>query len=64
MQREEKVLDAATEALALRVNDLKAAIAQVIVKLELESDSLKWPSLLDSFGVLTSEVTFSFYFFR
>ncbi|CAG0924418.1 unnamed protein product, partial [Notodromas monacha] len=52
MQRTEKHLDAALDAMIQRVTDLKNAIAQVIAKIDVERDTLKWPSLLDSYGLL------------
>ncbi|CAG0916282.1 unnamed protein product [Notodromas monacha] len=56
MQRTEKHLDAALDAMIQRVTDLKNAIAQVIAKIDVERDTLKWPSLLDSYGLLTGEL--------
>ncbi|KOX80746.1 Mediator of RNA polymerase II transcription subunit 8 [Melipona quadrifasciata] len=51
MQREEKQLDSALEAIIMRVNDLKTAIAAMIFKLEHEYETLNWPNFLDNFAL-------------
>ncbi|XP_014668481.1 PREDICTED: mediator of RNA polymerase II transcription subunit 8-like [Priapulus caudatus] len=56
MQREEKVLEATTDALVSRVQDLKNAIAAFLVKLETESEILTWPTVLDNFSLISSHV--------
>ncbi|XP_020291621.1 mediator of RNA polymerase II transcription subunit 8 isoform X2 [Pseudomyrmex gracilis] len=53
MQREEKQLDSALEAIIMRVNDLKTAIAAMIFKLEHEYETLNWPNFLDNFALIS-----------
>lgn len=57
MQREEKQLDAALEAIILRVNDLKSSIAAMIYKLEHEYETLNWPNFLDNFALISGHVS-------
>jgi len=61
MQREEKQLDSALEAIIMRVNDLKAAIASMMYKLEHEYEALNWPNFLDNFALISGHVNISFY---
>lgn len=56
MQRDEKVLDMALEAFAQRLNELKASLAQTLHKLEMGYEDLTWPSLLDSFALLSGQL--------
>lgn len=56
MQREEKQLELALDAIALRVNELKNSIGAMIFKLENESESMNWPSFLDNFALLSGQV--------
>ncbi|XP_012275283.1 mediator of RNA polymerase II transcription subunit 8 isoform X4 [Orussus abietinus] len=57
MQREEKQLDSALEANLMRVNDLKAAIAAMIFKIEHEYESMSWPNFLDNFALISGHLT-------
>ncbi|XP_043279560.1 mediator of RNA polymerase II transcription subunit 8 isoform X2 [Venturia canescens] len=57
MQREEKQLDSALEAITMRVNDLKSSIASMIFKLEHEYETLNWPSFLDNFALIAGHLT-------
>ncbi|XP_033220345.1 mediator of RNA polymerase II transcription subunit 8 isoform X1 [Belonocnema kinseyi] len=57
MQREEKQLDASLEAIIIRVNDLKSAIAGMIFKLEHEYETLNWPNFLDNFALISGHLT-------
>ncbi|XP_076242739.1 mediator complex subunit 8 [Calliopsis andreniformis] len=57
MQREEKQLDSALEAIIMRVNDLKTAIAAMIFKLEHEYETLNWPNFLDNFALISGHLT-------
>ncbi|XP_066596324.1 mediator of RNA polymerase II transcription subunit 8-like [Prorops nasuta] len=57
MQREEKQLDSALEAIIMRVNDLKSAIAAMIFKLENEFETLNWPNFLDNFALISGHLT-------
>lgn len=56
MQREEKLLESAIEATLQRINDLKASIRSLIFKLEFEHNTLNWPSVLDSFALISGQV--------
>nr|SVE86518.1 EOG090X0JK2 [Daphnia similis]SVE87145.1 EOG090X0JK2 [Daphnia similis]SVE87771.1 EOG090X0JK2 [Daphnia similis] len=56
MQREEKQLDAALEALLQRMNDLKTSIRTLLFRLENEYASLSWPSFLDSYAVISGQM--------
>ena len=56
MQREEKQLDSALEAIIMRVNDLKAAISAMIFKVEHEYETLNWPNFLDNFALISGHV--------
>nr|SVE70812.1 EOG090X0JK2 [Daphnia similis]SVE71443.1 EOG090X0JK2 [Daphnia similis]SVE72076.1 EOG090X0JK2 [Daphnia similis]SVE72703.1 EOG090X0JK2 [Daphnia similis] len=56
MQREEKQLDAALEALLQRINDLKTSIRTLLFRLENEYASLSWPSFLDSYAVISGQM--------
>lgn len=57
MQREEKQLDSALEAIIMKVNDLKTAIAAMIYKLEHEYETLNWPNFLDNFALISGHVS-------
>lgn len=56
MQREEKQLETALDAILSRVNDLKNSIGSMIFKLENESENLNWPNFLDNFALLSSQL--------
>ncbi|EFX67810.1 mediator of RNA polymerase II transcription subunit 8-like [Daphnia pulex] len=56
MQREEKQLEAALEALLQRINDLKTSIRTLLFRLENEYGSLSWPSVLDSYAVISGQM--------
>uniref|UniRef100_A0A0A9W294 Mediator of RNA polymerase II transcription subunit 8 n=3 Tax=Lygus hesperus TaxID=30085 RepID=A0A0A9W294_LYGHE len=56
MQREEKQLELALEAISLRVNELKNSIGAMIFKLENESDTMNWPSFLDNYALLSGQL--------
>ncbi|XP_011494905.1 PREDICTED: mediator of RNA polymerase II transcription subunit 8 [Ceratosolen solmsi marchali] len=57
MQREEKQLDSALEAIIMRVNDLKSTIAAMIFKVEHEYETLNWPNFLDNFALISGHLT-------
>ncbi|KAF7996410.1 hypothetical protein HCN44_002042 [Aphidius gifuensis] len=57
MQREEKQLDSALEAIITRVNDLKSSISSMLFKLEHEYEMLNWPSFLDNFALIAGHLT-------
>ncbi|XP_037092214.1 mediator of RNA polymerase II transcription subunit 8-like [Pollicipes pollicipes] len=56
MQREEKALDAALDAFSQRLTDLKQSIGQTLQKLETGHEHMSWPSLLDSFALLSGQL--------
>lgn len=57
MQREEKQLEAALDAIILRVNDLKSSLVSMIYKVENEYETMSWPSFLDNYAVLSGHVS-------
>lgn len=57
MDREEKLLEASVDALGQRCQDLKNSIAAFIFKLEHEYETLHWPSFLDSFALISGQIT-------
>lgn len=57
MQREEKQLESALDAIMLRVNDLKNSIAAMIFKIENEYETINWPTFLDNFALLSGHVS-------
>ncbi|EFN77508.1 mediator of RNA polymerase II transcription subunit 8 isoform X2 [Harpegnathos saltator] len=57
MQRDEKHLDSALEAIIMRVNDLKSAIAAMVFKLEHEYETLNWPNFLDNYALISGHLT-------
>lgn len=57
MQREERQLDAALEAITMRVNDLKNSIGSMLVKLEHEYETMNWPTFLDNFALMSGHLT-------
>jgi len=52
--KEEKQLDTSLDELIQRVRELKQSIASFIYKLENDYQNISWPSLMESFGVLSS----------
>ncbi|NP_001086941.1 mediator of RNA polymerase II transcription subunit 8-B [Xenopus laevis] len=56
MQREEKQLEACLDALISQVSDIKNSLVGFIHKLENEYDRLTWPSVLDSFALLSGQL--------
>ena len=67
MQREEKLLETALEVTLQRINDLKSSIRTLLAKLEYEHSTLSWPSVLDSFALISGQVVFihsSFVYFN
>nr|XP_033772056.1 mediator of RNA polymerase II transcription subunit 8 isoform X2 [Geotrypetes seraphini] len=56
MQREEKQLELSVDALINQVADLKNSLASFIYKLENEYERLTWPSVLDSFALLSGQL--------
>ncbi|XP_066454026.1 mediator of RNA polymerase II transcription subunit 8 [Eleutherodactylus coqui] len=56
MQREEKQLESSLETLIAQVSDLKNSLGGLICKLENDYDRLTWPSVLDSFALLSGQL--------
>lgn len=56
MQKEEKQLELSIEALIQRVTELKNSVATFLQKLEHEYETLSWPSVLDSFALLSGQL--------
>ncbi|XP_071984553.1 mediator of RNA polymerase II transcription subunit 8 [Engystomops pustulosus] len=56
MQREEKQLETSLETLIAQVADLKNSLGGFIYKLENEYEHLTWPSVLDSFALLSGQL--------
>uniref|UniRef100_UPI00358FEC6B mediator of RNA polymerase II transcription subunit 8 isoform X2 n=1 Tax=Myxine glutinosa TaxID=7769 RepID=UPI00358FEC6B len=56
IQREEKILDASLEAIFQRVADFKNSLETFVKKLEFDHEHLNWPSMLDSFALLSSQL--------
>uniref|UniRef100_A0A2K5MPU7 Mediator of RNA polymerase II transcription subunit 8 n=1 Tax=Cercocebus atys TaxID=9531 RepID=A0A2K5MPU7_CERAT len=56
VQREEKQLEASLDALLSQVADLKNSLGSFICKLENEYGRLTWPSVLDSFALLSGQL--------
>lgn len=49
-------LDLALDSMIGQVNEIKASINQFLYKLDHEHESLSWPSVLDSFALLSSQI--------
>lgn len=62
MQREEKQLENALEAIMQRISDLKTSIAAMIFKIENEYETINWPTFLDNFALLSGHVSKFFRF--
>lgn len=61
MQREEKQLESLLEAVLRRLNDLKRSIGDMIHKLETEYETMNWPTFLDNFAVISSDVSLNIF---
>lgn len=58
MQREEKQLENALDAIMQRISDLKSSLAAMIFKIENEYETINWPTFLDNFALLSGHVNF------
>ncbi|XP_071494403.1 mediator of RNA polymerase II transcription subunit 8-like [Diadema antillarum] len=56
MQNQDKVLDNTLEYVSSRVNDLKKALTDLLMKLEHHHETLNWPSVLNSFALLSGQI--------
>lgn len=54
---DEKALDVSIEDLINRTRELKSALEQFLMKIEREHASLTWPSVLDSFALLSGQMS-------
>ena len=54
-EREAKQMEAATDALAGRLSELKSSAGQLILKLETDQ-TLNWPSFLDSYSLISGQM--------
>ncbi|XP_061191112.1 mediator of RNA polymerase II transcription subunit 8-A-like, partial [Saccostrea echinata] len=55
-QKEEKQLEQTVESLIQRVQDIKNSIANFLLKLENEYNTLQWPTMLDNFALLSGQL--------
>ncbi|KAG1654496.1 Mediator of RNA polymerase II transcription subunit 8 [Nymphon striatum] len=56
LQREEKTFEGFLDAMVNKVNEVKTAVSNFILKLEHEHETLNWPSVLDSFALLSGQI--------
>lgn len=56
MQREERALDAALDAILQRVIDIKSSLQELMLKIEREGEQADWPSYLDAFSVISAQI--------
>lgn len=56
MEKEEKTLEVLMDLLISRSQDLKNSIGSFILKLENEYEHLNWPTVLDSFNLLSGQI--------
>ncbi|XP_030375708.1 mediator of RNA polymerase II transcription subunit 8 [Scaptodrosophila lebanonensis] len=57
MQREDKHFEMTLDAVLTRLNDLKLAVHAMIQKLEMEYETINWPTFLDNFALISSHLT-------
>ncbi|XP_028967438.1 mediator of RNA polymerase II transcription subunit 8 [Galendromus occidentalis] len=56
MEKEDKQVDQAVDALLSRTTDLKNNIQQLILRLENEYETLQWPAVLDYFALISGQM--------
>ncbi|XP_074597797.1 mediator complex subunit 8 [Brevipalpus obovatus] len=56
MEREEKILDVALDALISRCQDLKNSLTSFLARLENDYNNLDWPGFLDNFALLSGQI--------
>lgn len=56
VQREERVLEAALDAVVQRVVDIKGSLQELVLKIEHEGDGADWPSFLNCFSVISAQI--------
>lgn len=57
MQREEKQLELSIEAIVTRLNELKNQLHSLLFKIEHETDTITWPTVLDNFALISGQFT-------
>ncbi|CAH0385154.1 unnamed protein product [Bemisia tabaci] len=57
MQREEKQIDNALDVMLSRVTELKNSVIHLLYKMDHESETLSWPTVLDNFALISSQLT-------
>ncbi|XP_016975507.1 mediator of RNA polymerase II transcription subunit 8 [Drosophila rhopaloa] len=57
MQRDEKLFEMTLDTVLQRLSDLKMAVLSMIQKLELEYETINWPTFLDNFAIISSHLT-------
>ncbi|KAK2171382.1 hypothetical protein NP493_1073g00021 [Ridgeia piscesae] len=57
MQKEEKIQETTLESLFQRVQEIKNTIISFLLKLEQEYETLNWPTVLDNFALLSSQIS-------
>lgn len=56
MEREEKILDAALDAMISRCQEIKNSLTAFIIRLETDYNNLDWPAFLDNFALLSGQI--------
>jgi len=57
MQREEKQFDLTLEALVTRLIELKSQLHSLLYKIEVETNTITWPMVLDNFALISAQFT-------
>jgi len=56
MNREQKRLDTSMEIMIQRLNEMKASLSKLIMRVENDHTKLKFPDVLDAFAVICGQV--------
>ncbi|XP_066967201.1 mediator of RNA polymerase II transcription subunit 8 [Macrobrachium rosenbergii] len=56
MQREERTLDVALDAILQRVVDIKGSLQELLARIEHEGEGGDWPSYLNNFSVISAQI--------
>ena len=56
MNRDDKQLEMATGIILQRVNEMKSSLANLIMKVDMDHQSMTFPDVLDSFAVISGQV--------
>ena len=54
--REEKHLEAATEMMLLRINEMKMSLTNLLMRIEHDHQNISFPDVLDAFAVISGQV--------